>query len=74
MLCFVTLVLICMCVMLCMMALPACEAKEDVHEEKREKFSRQMPRRKKPAAVGRGKSRRSKASSFDFGISKTVHR
>jgi superfamily II DNA/RNA helicase len=51
----------------------ACEAEGDVREEKRRKFSRQMPRRKKPVTAGRGKIRRSRASSFDFGISKTVH-
>jgi ATP-dependent RNA helicase RhlE len=53
----------------------ACEAAEDVREEKRESFSRQMPRRTKPvAATIRGKSRRSRASSFDFGIRKSVQR
>jgi superfamily II DNA/RNA helicase len=52
----------------------ACKVEEDVREEKRESFSRQMPRRKKPAANGRGKSRRSRASSFDFGISRPVQR
>ena len=38
-----------------------CEAEKDVREEKRNKFSRQMPGRKKPAAAGRGKNRCSKA-------------
>lgn len=53
----------------------ACEAAEDVREEKRESFSRQMPRRTKPVAAAiRGKSRRSRASSFDFGIRKSVQR
>ncbi len=51
----------------------ACEAEEDVRNEKGKRFSRQMPRRKKPASTGRNKNRRSKASSFDFGISTTVH-
>lgn len=46
------------------------KAEEDVREEKRERFSRQMPRRKKPAKDSRGKNRRSRASSFDFGVSK----
>ncbi|MBW1940209.1 MAG: DEAD/DEAH box helicase [Deltaproteobacteria bacterium] len=53
----------------------ACEAAEDVREEKRESFSRQMPRRTKPVVAAiRGKSRRSRASSFDFGIRKSVQR
>ncbi|MCK5339738.1 MAG: DEAD/DEAH box helicase, partial [Desulfobulbaceae bacterium] len=50
----------------------ACEAEKDVREEKNTRFSRNMPRRKKPAAAGRGKSRRSRACSCDFGISKPV--
>ncbi len=48
----------------------ACKAGEAGPEEKRKSFSRQMPRRKKAAATGRGKSRRSRASAFDFGISR----
>jgi hypothetical protein len=47
---------------------------EEVVEEKRENFSQTMPRGKKPTAATRGKSRRSKACSFDFGTSKTVRR
>lgn len=52
----------------------ACKAEKDVCEKKEERFSRQMPRRKKPAAAGRGKNQRSRASSFDFGLSKPVQR
>lgn len=53
----------------------ACEAEEDVREEKKERFSRLMPKRKKSAAAGSGgKSQRSRTCSFDFGISKTVQR
>ena len=51
----------------------ACEAEEDVRKEKEKRFSRQMPRRKKPASAGRNKNRRSKASVFGFGISTNVH-
>lgn len=51
----------------------ACEAEEDVRKEKVKRFSRQIPRRKKPASASRNKNRRSKASSFDFGMSTTVH-
>jgi len=47
---------------------------EEESEERREHFSRQTPRGKKPAAATRGKSRRSKACSFDFGTSKPVQR
>ena len=50
----------------------ACEAEKDGREEKRKRFSQNMPRRKKPAVAGRGKSRRSRACSCDFGISKPV--
>ncbi len=51
----------------------ACEAEEDVRKEKEKRFSRQMPRRKKPASAGRNKNRRSKASVFGFGISTNVY-
>ncbi len=51
----------------------ACEAEEYMRKEKRKRFSRQMPRRKKPAAASRGQNRSSRASSFDFGISTTMH-
>ncbi|MDY6879985.1 MAG: DEAD/DEAH box helicase [Desulfatiglans sp.] len=51
-----------------------CEAGGGVREQKRRNISRQMPRRKKAVTAGRGKSRRNRASSFDFGISKTAHR
>ena len=47
---------------------------EEVVREKRENFSQSMPRGKKPAAATHGKSRRSKACSFDFGTSKPVRR
>lgn len=51
------------------------EAEGEVLEEKRERFTRQMPKRKKPAAAaGPGKNRRTRACSFDFGISKQVNR
>ncbi len=46
----------------------------EASENNRENFSRQMPRGKKPATATRGKSRRSKACSFDFGTSKPVQR
>jgi hypothetical protein len=52
----------------------ACKAEEDVREEKRESLSREMPGRKKLAATGSGQSRRSRASFFDFGISKPAQR
>ncbi len=52
----------------------AYEQKTDVREEKRASNVRHMPKRKKQDAAGRGKSRRSRASSFDFGISKSVQR
>jgi superfamily II DNA/RNA helicase len=47
---------------------------KEVFEEKRENFSQTMPRGKKPTVATRGKSRRSKACSFDFGTNKTVRR
>lgn len=47
---------------------------EEVVREKRDNFSQAMPRGKKPAAANNGKSRRSKACSFDFGTSKPVRR
>jgi superfamily II DNA/RNA helicase len=47
---------------------------EEVVREKRENFSQPMPRGKKPATATHGKSRRSKACSFDFGTSKPVRR
>ena len=49
-------------------------AEAHANDNKRENFSRQSPRGKKPAAATRGKSRRSKACSFDFGTSKPVQR
>ncbi|MGV1099139.1 DEAD/DEAH box helicase [Thiovibrio sp. JS02] len=53
----------------------AIEAEDEVREEKRERFPRQMPRSKKPASsAGRGKSQRSRACTFDFGISKPAQR
>ena len=54
----------------------ACKAEENVRGEKRESFSRQAPRRKKPAvaATGRSKRRHSRACSFDFGISTSAQR
>lgn len=56
---------------------PACvatKAEEAASIERSENFSRQKPRGKKPATATRGKSRRSKACSFDFGTSKPVQR
>jgi superfamily II DNA/RNA helicase len=50
------------------------EAETDVGEEKKERFTPQMPRRKKPVVSGQGKPRRTRACSFDFGISKPVNR
>ena len=47
---------------------------EHAVENRRDNFSRQTPRGKKPAAAAHGKSRRSKACSFDFGTSKPVQR
>jgi len=49
------------------------EPKETVGEEKRERFSRQMPRKKKPAAAGQGKSRHSRVFAFASGRSRTAH-
>jgi len=46
----------------------------DMIEEKRVHFSQKTPRGNKPAPAPRGKSRRSKACSFDFGTSKPVRR
>lgn len=51
----------------------AWEPKETVGEEKRERFSRQMPRKKKPAAAGRGKSRHSRVFALASGRSRTAH-
>jgi superfamily II DNA/RNA helicase len=50
------------------------KTEEAASNSTRENTSRQMPRGKKPAAVTKGKSRRSKACSFDFGTSKPVQR
>lgn len=52
------------------------EAKEDMHEENRERFSRQMPRRARPAAIeSRVKSRVSRGSySIDSNIKKSTQR
>jgi len=47
---------------------------EEASKVRNENFSRQRPRGKKPAMATRGKSRRSKACSFDFGTSKPVQR
>ena len=47
---------------------------ENAVENRRDNFSRQTPRSKKPAGAARGKSRRSKACSFDFGTNKPVQR
>jgi superfamily II DNA/RNA helicase len=47
---------------------------EEVPEEKSDNFSRQTPRGKKPAGATHGKSRRSKACSFNFGTGKAVPR
>ncbi len=58
-------------------ALPACAIKEekDTRGEKRERFSRETPKRKKQSANGnRGKGQRKRASSFDFGINKPAQR
>jgi hypothetical protein len=49
-------------------------ADEEVSGAKRQNVSRQTPRGSKPAAATRGKSRRSKACSFDFGTSKPGQR
>ncbi len=55
---------------------PATE--EELREEKRERFPRQMPTRRKPgtaAAPGRAKNtRRAKSCSFDFGLGKPAQR
>lgn len=47
---------------------------ENAVENRREYSPRQTPRGKQPTAATRGKSRRSKACSFDFGTSKPVQR
>ncbi len=49
-------------------------AEETTNENTRERSPRQMPRGKKPIVATKGKSRRSKACSFDFGTSKPVQR
>jgi ATP-dependent RNA helicase RhlE len=51
-----------------------CVTVENECEEKKARFSQKMPRRKKPAATGRAKSRPSRACSCDFGISKPAQR
>ncbi len=48
----------------------ACKTEKNARGEKKESFSGKMPRRKKPAAAGRGKSRCNRSCSFDFGVSK----
>ena len=50
------------------------KAEEEASKLRSENFSRQKPRNNKTAAATRGKSRRSKACSFDFGTSKPVQR
>jgi len=50
------------------------ETEEVANNNRRENAPRRMPRGKKPAAANHGKSRRSKACSFDFGTSKPVQR
>ncbi|MFH1215080.1 MAG: DEAD/DEAH box helicase [Pseudomonadota bacterium] len=53
----------------------AAGAEEEVREEKRERFSREMPpRRKKTAPVARSKNRNSRAGSSVFGMSKPAQR
>ena len=47
---------------------------EHAVENRKETFSRQAPRGKKPTPATNGKSRRSKACTFDFGTSKPVQR
>jgi ATP-dependent RNA helicase RhlE len=47
---------------------------EDTVENSRVNYARPMPRGKKTATATHGKSRRSKACSFDFGTSKPVQR
>lgn len=42
----------------------------NAREEKNERFSRDIPRKKKPITASRGKRQRSRASSFDFGVGK----
>ena len=51
----------------------AWEPKEIVVEEKRDRFSRQMPRRKQPAATGRGRNQHSGFFASVSGISRTAH-
>ncbi len=51
----------------------AWEPKEIVVEEKRDRFPRQMPRRKQPAATGRGRNQHSGFFASTSGISRTVH-
>ena len=55
-------------------AFVATKAEEEASKLRSENFPRQTPRGKKPATAARGKSRRSKACSFDFGTSKPVQR
>jgi superfamily II DNA/RNA helicase len=47
---------------------------ENAVENRRDNFSRKTPGNKRPADAVRGKSRRSKACSFDFGTNKPVQR
>ncbi|MBU1695417.1 MAG: C-terminal helicase domain-containing protein, partial [Proteobacteria bacterium] len=51
----------------------AWEPKEIVVEEKRDRFPRQMPRRKQPAATGRGRNQHSGFFALTSGISRTAH-
>lgn len=50
------------------------ETEKGARKEKRESAARQMPRKKKPIAADRGRNRRCRASSFDFGINKPAQR
>ena len=47
---------------------------EEAVENRRDSYSQQRPRGRKPTPTTGGKSRRSKACSFDFGTSKPVQR
>lgn len=51
----------------------AWEPKETVDEEKKKRFPRQMPRKKKPAATGRGRNQHSGVFSLASGRSRTAH-
>lgn len=47
---------------------------KNADENSRENYARQKPAGRRQAAAPRGKSRRSKACTFDFGTGKTAHR